>query len=331
MQPALHSLRRFPQCANFRQMGLGVTHMILTCPNCLTRYQADAAKIPATGRKVRCAKCAHVWHQVPAVEPEPELAVVAERPPIVARSEPSPTTMAPPSSPPRIIQRAEPLPVARAQPAPQEAAIAPHVEAPPVARFQPAPQVAALAPRDEAPPVARVPPAPQLGAFAPRDEPVHVDARDEPHQGSVLARLAMATGWTALALVVLLVGWATVSFRGDIIRAWPQSASLYRAIGLSLSATGLQLVGVKDRVETEGGAHVLIVSGMLVNNSNHVLPVPSLRIALTDLAQHEIYHWPVPPNVSTLEPGQAATFQARLAHPPGRMHDVEITFARADE
>ncbi len=43
--------------------------MILTCPECQTRYRADAAQFPAEGRKVRCAKCSQVWQQFP---PEPE-------------------------------------------------------------------------------------------------------------------------------------------------------------------------------------------------------------------------------------------------------------------
>ena len=37
--------------------------MILTCPSCSTRYSVDAAKFPAAGRNVRCAKCGHSWHQ----------------------------------------------------------------------------------------------------------------------------------------------------------------------------------------------------------------------------------------------------------------------------
>ena len=60
--------------------------MILTCPNCATRYQADAAKFVPDGRKVRCAKCGHTWHQ-PAPEAEGasvaapvEAAPVAEAP-----------------------------------------------------------------------------------------------------------------------------------------------------------------------------------------------------------------------------------------------------------
>lgn len=57
--------------------------MILTCPECATRYEADAAKFPAAGRKVRCAKCGHVWHQAAPVQVdealfEPVKAPIAE-------------------------------------------------------------------------------------------------------------------------------------------------------------------------------------------------------------------------------------------------------------
>lgn len=49
--------------------------MILTCPACATRYQADEAKFPPSGRQVRCAKCGHVWHQPgPVAAPESDAA-----------------------------------------------------------------------------------------------------------------------------------------------------------------------------------------------------------------------------------------------------------------
>jgi predicted Zn finger-like uncharacterized protein len=55
--------------------------MILTCPACGTRYQADEAKFPPDGRMVRCAKCSHVWHQAGlSGASEPDVAIIAPEP-----------------------------------------------------------------------------------------------------------------------------------------------------------------------------------------------------------------------------------------------------------
>jgi predicted Zn finger-like uncharacterized protein len=73
--------------------------MILTCPACSTRYQADGTKFSPAGRNVRCAKCGHVWYQS-APEPEgvPEPVFVAPAPSPSAFEAPPPQAyMQPPS------------------------------------------------------------------------------------------------------------------------------------------------------------------------------------------------------------------------------------------
>nr|WP_247886831.1 zinc-ribbon domain-containing protein [Azospirillum sp. SYSU D00513] len=45
--------------------------MIISCPTCSTRYTLDDASMGAHGRKVRCAKCSHVWWQTPATDTPP--------------------------------------------------------------------------------------------------------------------------------------------------------------------------------------------------------------------------------------------------------------------
>ena len=87
--------------------------MILTCPQCATRYEVDAAKFPLEGRNVRCAKCANVWH-----EPGPVRAPPAAEP--VADDAPAPREPEPPEAPepvPEAPERAAYVP-----PEPHEAA-----------------------------------------------------------------------------------------------------------------------------------------------------------------------------------------------------------------
>ncbi|BCW87725.1 hypothetical protein sos41_08550 [Alphaproteobacteria bacterium SO-S41] len=62
--------------------------MIIACPSCKTRFEVNAAVFPAAGRKVKCARCAHIWHAKgepggeapvagPVAEVEPVAAIVA--------------------------------------------------------------------------------------------------------------------------------------------------------------------------------------------------------------------------------------------------------------
>ena len=54
-----------------------VPRMIITCPSCSSRYPVDAASFEPSGRKVRCAKCGHSWHQAPSdgLSPAPPAAL----------------------------------------------------------------------------------------------------------------------------------------------------------------------------------------------------------------------------------------------------------------
>ncbi len=75
--------------------------MILTCPNCDTRYSVDGAKFPAAGRTVRCAKCGHSWHQA-AEAPEPEQDPLAEAAIPQPTPEPEPVSPYPVNNPSSI-------------------------------------------------------------------------------------------------------------------------------------------------------------------------------------------------------------------------------------
>ena len=51
--------------------------MILTCPECATRYFLPDVQIGVTGRKVKCAQCGASWREFGQAEPEAAAAAVA--------------------------------------------------------------------------------------------------------------------------------------------------------------------------------------------------------------------------------------------------------------
>lgn len=65
--------------------------MIVTCPNCSTRFLVDNNALGERGRTVRCANCKHTWHQAP-----PERETVA--PPAEATAPAAPAASSPAAS-----------------------------------------------------------------------------------------------------------------------------------------------------------------------------------------------------------------------------------------
>jgi predicted Zn finger-like uncharacterized protein len=71
--------------------------MILTCPECATRYFLPDVQIGVAGRKVKCAQCGATWREFGQAEPEAAAAAVA-----AARGQSAAAAAPPPAAEPEV-------------------------------------------------------------------------------------------------------------------------------------------------------------------------------------------------------------------------------------
>jgi predicted Zn finger-like uncharacterized protein len=150
-------------------------------------------------------------------------------------------------------------------------------------------------------------------------------------RGSSGVAIAQTAGWAALILLIGAIGWATVQYRQTIGSLWPQTASLYAALGLPVNVLGVALTNIAYKQDYEDGQPVLSVTGKVVNISDRELPVPEIRVVLLDGAKHELYHWTFDAGVPSLKPGAESAFVTRLSSPPAEARNLNVRFAETGE
>jgi hypothetical protein len=123
------------------------------------------------------------------------------------------------------------------------------------------------------------------------------------------------------ALVMALLVW-----RADVVRLMPQTAAFYRLVGLDVNLRGVQFKDVKVSTETVEGKPVLVISGVIVGQTNKPVDLPRLRFAVRDAQGAEIYAWNTVLDQSVLKPGERAAFKSRLASPPAEGRSIDVRF-----
>jgi hypothetical protein len=151
-------------------------------------------------------------------------------------------------------------------------------------------------------------------------------------QGAVKGGVvADAIAWAALIFLAVTIGWAAVQYRQTIAELWPGVAPLYTVLGLPVEPEGITLTDIAYEHEVEDGQPVLAVMGKVVNVSDRELPVPVIRVMLSNEAKQEIYHWMFNAGVQSLKPGAESPFVTRLSSPPPEARNLNIRFAEAGE
>jgi hypothetical protein len=82
---------------------------------------------------------------------------------------------------------------------------------------------------------------------------------------------------------------ALVGARSEVVRFFPQTASLFAAVGLPVNLRNLKFENLRISKEAQEGLSSLIVEGIIVSVTNRPVEVPRLRFAARDAAGQEVY------------------------------------------
>ncbi len=174
------------------------------------------------------------------------------------------------------------------------------------------------------------PDAPPAGDPPPRKrKPVAKKAKPKrrslPAAGAVLsAPMICGLGLLAALPVACLA-------RNAVVGLVPQTASLFATIGLPVNRRGLEIRNVIafQSPAVEDRPAELVIEGDLVGVGRAGVPVPSLRIEISDAAGKPLKSFPAPAPRASLGAGEAARFRTKLADPPAQGRSVMLVFADA--
>jgi hypothetical protein len=149
-----------------------------------------------------------------------------------------------------------------------------------------------------------------------------------PDRGRTRSRSMVAIA----ALIALVAGFPLLFFTlpEEIVKLWPQSASLYEWLGQPVNARGFNIVATYSQ-ETNEGIPAIVVKGRIINETDRELPVPAIRLAIRDAQKTELRVYKVLADQDRLGPKQEGTFQMRLDLPPAPAADVEIRLYKDGE
>jgi predicted Zn finger-like uncharacterized protein len=272
--------------------------MLIACPNCSTSYMIDPASLGEAGRTVRCARCKTTWFASKpemagaGTDDEPASAIGVIRPDQRTGDGGEDSTAADQATEPAAqSENAAQAPVTM-------------TDAPPIAPDVPAASPEATSETDE------------IENFAARRKRLQARRRKEQR----------SSRWTALILVLFAFNVALIGARSEVVRFFPQTASLFAAVGLPVNLRHLKFENMRISKETQEGLAALVIEGTIVSVASKPTEVPRLRFAARDASGQEVYTWNALPSRSILEPGEKLDFRSRFVSPPPNATDVMVRF-----
>lgn len=336
--------------------------MRIECPSCPTSYELDADAIPAKGRKLRCGKCSTVWRVMPP-EPEPvpeesntfgteDLAAFeaefSETEPDSGNDEDGMAAafekMNAEDGPEEFEPEEE---IEEDQPSDDQSGTEeakPGILAGLDADLFTSEGIRKVSDGDDGGPdangngagkesIATIE-ATVASALAEANEVRSIEAiaaRKDKKGGkpSKSATKGFLTGKmlgiASLAASLALVAGLVLA-RAPIVRAVPDLASLYAAIGLEVNLRGLAFRDIRMLRNVSNGNPVFVVEGLIENVSGRTIRLPEVLFSLRDDAKSELFSWTNRLSLTALPAGEVTRFKTELTTAPAIATDILVRF-----
>ena len=135
--------------------------------------------------------------------------------------------------------------------------------------------------------------------------------------------------WAAAAVAVATVVGLAVVFRETVVRAWPQTASAYAAVGLAVNPTGLVIEQVRAEPSLQEGHAALAISGEIRNVVGREVVAPPLRITLLNAQGKRVAGQIAAFGNARIPPGETRHFVTSIFDPPFSAANLQVDFAAA--
>jgi len=281
--------------------------MILTCPECSTRYFAKDEAIGPNGRTVRCSKCQNSWfvsldldeYVLKDNESEDLKPLTAQSTsPDVTNDIPPWETSAPPKNKAENKTGFENL---LSQNQENVQTYHPEIE-----------DLSAQTPLKET-----TQPAFTTGA--------HVSIRDRADKQRRTRRLSIV-GLIWSATIGTLIGCAGLAyiFRQDIVTQHPKMATLYKAVGIEVTRDGLSFDPPITRSIYMDGEPVLVINGSVKNISGRRINLHPIIFSLHNKNEEKLVEWRFEFEKSQLEKNKRAEYVTHFPNPP--LDAVNLTY-----
>jgi predicted Zn finger-like uncharacterized protein len=139
--------------------------------------------------------------------------------------------------------------------------------------------------------------------------------------------LIAGAAWATAAVVVLGLVASAIIFREQVVRAWPQTASVYASIGLTVNPTGLLIEQVRAEPSLEQGHATLVVTGAIRNITGHDVVALPLEISVFNAQGKRVAGQIDSLSNPRVPPGETRRFRTSIFDPPFSAHDLAVNFA----